>query len=288
MDATVLNERVRRTQDERLSPVVWLNVLCLDAPCVAVVWQALFARVTHAPLRFGDRAALFLTAWLIYLADRFVDARSLRSDSPASVRQRVSLRHRRASIVLIVMVALLEVAAIHALDRNTTLNGAIIGVIAISYLLANAFTRVWHRLPIKEIAIGALFAAGTVLVPLTRGTATAPVWSAAISFAIVCALNCICIAAWERELDAVQGKETLLTRWPGGQKLIVPACVLLAAVDMLAAGTNSCRPLFLCIAGSCALLAVLHATRAHIARDSLTALADLVLLTPVIPLLARM
>jgi hypothetical protein len=53
----------------RYSPVVWLNLLCLDAPIVAVTWQWLFARTFGAHLNLSLRVLLFLTAWLIYLAD---------------------------------------------------------------------------------------------------------------------------------------------------------------------------------------------------------------------------
>ena len=64
------------------SSVVWLNLLCLDAPIVAVAWQWLFAHTFGAHLSLALRALLFLTAWLIYLADRFADTIKL----PVEVR----------------------------------------------------------------------------------------------------------------------------------------------------------------------------------------------------------
>src|SRR5450432_2947799 len=51
-------------------PVVWLNLACLDAPLVSVVWLCLFARTFHSSVESVNCVALFLTAWLIYLADR--------------------------------------------------------------------------------------------------------------------------------------------------------------------------------------------------------------------------
>ena len=38
------------------SPVVWLNLLCLDAPIVAVSWQWLFAHTFGAQLDLSLRA----------------------------------------------------------------------------------------------------------------------------------------------------------------------------------------------------------------------------------------
>ena len=70
----------------RYSPVVWLNLLCLDAPIVAVSWQWLFAHTFGAHLSLALRALLFLTAWLIYLADRFADTIKLPAGSPISLR----------------------------------------------------------------------------------------------------------------------------------------------------------------------------------------------------------
>src|SRR5207247_4400738 len=72
----------------RYSPVIWLSLLCLDAPLVALVWQWLFARTYHVKLDFSSRAALFLTAWLIYLIDRWVDTIKLPSEAPISLRHR--------------------------------------------------------------------------------------------------------------------------------------------------------------------------------------------------------
>src|SRR5205809_4020802 len=86
-------------------PTVWLNRVCLDAPIVAVAWLWLFARTFHVPLRIGNLVALFLTAWLIYLADRFADAISLTSSLPRSLRQEFCLRHRESWITTVALVA---------------------------------------------------------------------------------------------------------------------------------------------------------------------------------------
>src|SRR3954466_12383349 len=69
------------------NPFVWLNLVCLDAPLVTISWQWIFGNTLHLVVPLGHRLALFFTAWLIYLADRFGDSMSLRSSQPKSLRQ---------------------------------------------------------------------------------------------------------------------------------------------------------------------------------------------------------
>ena len=56
------------------TPLLWLTVLSLDAPAVAVLWQLLFARSFHARLGASVTILLALVVWLIYVADRVLDA----------------------------------------------------------------------------------------------------------------------------------------------------------------------------------------------------------------------
>jgi hypothetical protein len=65
---------------------LWFNLLSLDAPVVALVWQDFLARCYPATLLLTGRAVLGLTVWAIYLADRLLDIRH-----PASAEE--SIRH---------------------------------------------------------------------------------------------------------------------------------------------------------------------------------------------------
>jgi len=71
----------------RCYPWIWLNLVCFDAPLVAASWQWLFAHTFKLEIEHGARVALFLTAWLIYLADRYADAAALDEDEQKSLRQ---------------------------------------------------------------------------------------------------------------------------------------------------------------------------------------------------------
>lgn len=265
-----MQRRMETKQATRVSPLLWLNLVCLDAPLVAISWQWWFAQSLDAEVAPGARAALFLTAWLIYLADRFGDNLSVNPRGPMSLRQRFCLRHRVAWIIGIAAVALADGVVIFTqLDGATIRAGAVVGLCALIYLMVNQrWPGLWRWLPLKEVSIGLLFAAGTVV-----GLAVGKLSAAWLLFAGLCALNCICIAVWERTLDSVQGRVSIATDFPLVRKMVLPALLLIAVAGVVVA---------LPIAFSAILLAIVHFFRQRIQADTTTALADLVLLTPLI------
>lgn len=267
---------MRGTQGERLSPLVALNLVCLDAPLVAIAWQQLFGHERSLHVSAAARVALFATAWLIYLTDRLADSWPLASTAPASARQRFAREHRTLFVLAIAGAIMADAVAIPHLDRATLHRGAIVGSVLVIYLLLNRFvSSVWRLVPVKEIVIGVLFAAG-VFASLSGGSG-APL-RAATAFAGLCAINCVSIAFWECELDAAQDRSSIATTFPSLKWLPVIACALIA----IAAASLSQRLAFICIAMSAALLGIVNLLR--IQRDTRTALADLVLLTPLIAL----
>jgi hypothetical protein len=290
-------------------PATWLNLVCLDAPIVAVLWLLLFARTFELPLRLGNAVALFLTAWLIYLADRLADAASLKMGTPRSLRQRFCLRHREIWICALVLIGGFDLYVIwRSVPAGTFISGAIVGGLALIYLALN-YPRglIWRALPAKEIAIGFLFTAGTLvpLLPVTR-PASASFFAGALAFACLCSLNCMSIARWEQDLDLAQEKVSLATRYPGFAWQVGKICGGLALVSVaMAIIYRPAAPVFVCACVSAVLLAWLNApadlkegrfqnrSRRFVNRRSLgmnrderTAFADLVLLTPIIPLIA--
>lgn len=258
------------------SPLLWLNLLCLDAPAIAVTWQWLFARAFGVAIPQGASAALFGTAWLIYLADRFGDSLSLGGNERMSARQRFCLRHRRAWLLGLGLLAFLDLAIVALrLDGRAIVVGAGIGLVALIYLVINRLRpSLWSVLPLKECSIGFVFAAGT-MVGLLRGLTSAalPVW---LCFALLCSLNCISIAIWERELDHLQERVSIATAFPQVSRYLWPALVLLAFVS-LGCGRSA---LHVCIASSALALACVHLLRDRIEFNLRSALADLVLLAP--------
>ncbi len=289
-DASELMAKPAFSATERAgySPVVWLSLLCLDAPIVAIAWQWLFARTFGAHLNLFLRALLFLTAWLIYLADRFADTIKLPAGGPISLRHRFCQEHTIGWWIAIVVIFICDAAlALRGLDLQLLLLGGTLAAVCALYLFINhSLGGKWRPLPVKEKAIGILFAAGTtlgVVGQLPRLTISFGV--AVMLFAILCTFNCLLIAAWERELDAAQGKTSFLTSWPAvarAFKLIGYAIALAALI--FAVFWRFAFPLGLCLAASALFLVRLNGAQ-DLSRDGRTALADLVLLTPLVVLL---
>lgn len=265
----------------RISPIVWLNLLCLDAPFVAITWQWLFARSFGVSITASSRAALFLTAWLIYLADRLADTWALRLDDPRSLRQVFCRRYRGPYAVVIPSLALIDLWIVsRQLDRSTVHIGMMVGGFLLVYLTVNYWLgKIWRLFPAKEICIGSLFAIGTItaLLPLVRPSLA--FIEAFLLFAVLCSLNCISIAVWERELDHAQRKNSIATRW-SGVRFYLRLGAMVLTVFAMASVTKTYAPLHICIGVSAALLGVLDWLGEQIQRDERTALADLVLLTP--------
>ena len=285
-------------------PLIWLNLVCLDAPLVAVAWLWLFARSFGVPLQIGNAVALFLTAWLIYLADRFADAFTLKPGLPRSLRQQFCLRHREIWIATLALVAGFDAYVIWRTTAvQTFLVGAVVGLVAVIYLVVNhPLGLIWRSLPAKELAIGVLFAAGTVVALLPRLPMTEAFAIATFFFAVLCSLNCISIASWERELDRAQQKISIATGHPGITRQAAKICGVFGFVALaLAFVAASNAGIFVCIGVSGLLLAWLNASprlkegrftnrprqfvnrrSLDFAQDQRTALADLVLLTPIL------
>ncbi len=269
-------------------PVIWLSLLCLDAPTVAVAWQWLFARTFGAELNFSLRALLFLTAWLIYLADRFADTIRLPADAPISLRHQFCREHMIGWWVAIVIAFLVDLSlALRTLDLQMLFLGGTLAAICGLYLFVNhSLGGRWRPLPMKEKAIGILFAAGTTLAVIAELPGLTIAFGVGVLlFAILCTYNCLSIAAWERELDAAQGKATFMTSWPLAARALKTIGYALTLVALcFAAFWRFASPLWLCLAGSAFLLVRLNLSD-HLQRDRRTALADLVLLTPLAALL---
>ena len=107
----------------------------------------------------------------------------------------------------------------------------------------------------------------------------------AIAYGSLCTLNCISIAFWERELDETQRKVSFATRFPGFGRHLGKVSIALALGNGVAAIIHrEAVPIFECVGVSMFLLALLDSSRGRIGRDQRTALADLVLLTPLVPL----
>ena len=102
---------------------------------------------------------------------------------------------------------------------------------------------------------------------------------AAVLFAALCSLNCVSIAIWERDLDRIQGKHSIATRWAHANSLPrLLLLLLLAGSVVLALLDPGAWPVVLCLGASGLFLGALRLV--PMSRDERTALADVLLFTP--------
>ena len=80
----------------------WLlpNLLALDAPTVAVVWQRFLAAESAVVVPFAASLSLFGAVWALYLLDRVLDGRrgAIQAD-----RHRFAVSHRRICTALMLL-----------------------------------------------------------------------------------------------------------------------------------------------------------------------------------------
>ena len=102
-------------------------------------------------------------------------------------------------------------------------------------------------------------------------------------FGLLCTLNCVSIAVWERTLDVAQRRISIATVFPGIGRLVWPMVAVFVASCIFASAVGS-YVLPACLASSAVWLGILHWGREEITPAARTALADLVLLTPLVAL----
>lgn len=238
----------------------WLvpNLLALDAPAVAAVWQRFLAARFGTPVPWSATVALVAIVWCVYLADRCLDAR--RGDLDAD-RHRIAVRFPHAFAGLAIVSLAVAAIAVSQLPAGYFAVGARVGAGVAAYLAAVHLAPGVARRGAKELLVGATFAAG-VTVPLAVAGPPPGEWvPSAAAFGGLCWLNCRLIERWE-------GRRA----WPGdavlGGAVAVSAAVMPPAVGLAVAGAGA------------GLLAV-HMTCRRRPRAA-RVLADAALLTPLL------
>lgn len=196
------------------------HVLSLDAPSVAALWCWTIARAVHVHLPVAAPLMLALGTWLLYVADRLLDG-LLAPQSPR-LRER-HLFHRRYRPAFLAASACGVVALAVLVERRMPAfvirAYVVLGICALLYLLlvhirmpnpfAQVLPRLFPRLFPKELAVGVIFAAATVIPTWERlrrsvpGQTGAPLLLLLPIFAALCTLNCIAIEVWETATDPV-------------------------------------------------------------------------------------
>src|SRR5947209_5517079 len=113
---------------------LWFNLLSLDAPLIALVWQDFLARCYPTVLHAPGRAVLGLTVWAIYLADRLLDVRH--PGSPLeSIRHRYYRMHRGFALLLLTAVVSVDLIVAGLWLRPAVIdNGLLLTACVVIYL----------------------------------------------------------------------------------------------------------------------------------------------------------
>jgi hypothetical protein len=280
------------------NPLALWHLLSLDAPSVATIWTLAVASAVGLHLPWTSPAAMFVAVWMLYAADRLLDARPLpggQSPPELEERHRFHHRHRRAFLIVIAISACVLVALLRSIDPHAmriytllaTLLGAWFLIIHARPLPGDGS----HRLP-KELAVGIFFPAAVFIPTVARlPQLRLDLLPIALLLAATCSLNCLYLYAWEHPGQRTQAHSS--TRWATNHLvsltwtvaalslLLILASPLLSPSAQLHRGTTI---LTSCILTSSLSLLLLHHLRNRISALHLRALADLVLLTPLIPL----
>lgn len=265
------------------------HLASLDAPAVAVVWALAFASAVGVHLASWVPLLLACGTWTVYVGDRLLDAhRAIRSQNLGALRERhyFHWRHRRSLIPMGCVTAAIAVALIvdrmpaAVRDRNSLLAAAALAYF--SGVHSTARLPVWVRklvsrkLVSKELLVGLLFTAGSIAPTIARAHSIG--WPFGACFAIFVMLawtNCSAIESWES------------SRMPSGvtPRATVLAIACIAASGVLAFVNWRFSALACSAAISALLLSLLDRKRAALSPVTLRALADLVLLTPLVALI---
>lgn len=266
----------------------WPTVLSLDAPAVVLAWQWLFAAHTGAPLGRPEVFVLATTVWLAYAADRWFEAFLLPPTQIRTTRHRFYHDHCAPIALIWIAVLLTDMAvAFVELPARALIAGGCLGVPAIVYVLSHQLLHRGSRWRVpKEICVAILIAAASCVfvaaVPgAPRGALAAPV----ALFAALCLANLLLISAWEADVDETHGQDSLARQF-GAVAAFSHLVPLLLTAAALAAPFWGVWPVVAhSVAASALLLALVDRYEPQLGSPLARVLADVVLLTPLIPLL---
>ncbi|MBW8780898.1 MAG: hypothetical protein JF599_03275 [Verrucomicrobia bacterium] len=283
----------------------WLVILSLDAPLVALVWQALFARILYVDLPWHQPTLLGLAVWVIYVADRWIEGWLLKPESVQTQRHHfyIAWRWPVLGVSIAAVLLALTIAMTHLPSREWVAS-LILVLPTLAYLLSHQFVHRGHPLRVpKELCIASLFALGTVLAPavfalppeLSFGHAVHVIGSARFSpiglplglFGLLCLTNLVLISAWEKEVDVRHGQTSLALQLSSRRQFIhgLPWLLALLGLSTAMRSRGMVQMTELCVVMSALFLGVLDRFEYRIGRQAARALVDLTLLTPIAVLL---
>ena len=268
------------------------HLLSLDAPTVAAFWTWFVARTARVELPAATLLSMFLAVWMLYAADRLLDARQLFSHPfhTCDLEARHLFHHRHATAFLIVILACSIALAIllpHLFPEALRLDAMLAALLFGWFLLIHArpvsFSAAHRRLP-KEIAVGLFFPAAIFIPTIARRLDLClALLPHALLFAAICSLNCLSIYAWEHPQPHTAAHWTTRLSTRRLRPLTTTITFAGLTLTLLSLTTHATLwPLSLAASLSAFSLLTLDLNHGRIPPVSLRAIADLVLLTPLL------
>ena len=257
--------------------LVGWHLLSLDAPTVAAVWTWFVARCARVPLPWTVTAAMFVSVWLLYAADRLLDGRGAGQEGELEERHRFHREHRGKFMGMMGLGVVALVPLVAAMARRPV--SAFWPFVELGAALAAWFGVIHLARPLgslrgaKELAPGLFFGAAVFLPTLAQAPGLR-LWLevAAVAFGLMCWLNCRLIDRWEHAVG-------------GGRTPALVAAVGVVSVGLAAVRLEPMTPVLLAVSLAGAGLLALNRVQERLERTTLRAAADLVLLTPLVVVL---
>ncbi len=279
MDSGVRARNVAQTKTKLWE---WPTVLSLDAPLIAVLWQALFAQVFGVSLAWYHVFLLAAPVWLVYSADRLFDGWQRHPEDAQTRRHRFYIVYRKEVVgVWLAVLALSLLAALLTLRPIELLGGLLVLGATLGYLARLHLSPGTKLIVPKEVQVALLFGAGVALflvpnLPLSWATPWHIIIPLAL-FTLLCALNCAFISHWEAATDTQQHL-SLLRYSHLERRLLHVALALTCTAALFTFAFSGAAPLYGAVAGSA--LALFELERTHLGPAALRVLGDAALLTP--------
>mgnify|MGYP000155426218 FL=1 len=173
----------------------WPNVLCLDAPVVALVWLFCLAASRGSTLFWVEPVILFLSIWLTYIADHLFDTANRPTPDLRSRRHRWTKQNTRTLWPVWFVILVLDLLLAFSLLAPWQLGqGGVLLFACLLYTLLNQrLSRRWFP---KEVCVGAIFSAGVFVFLPAEGWMLGFFLLTPLFF-----LNCILISLKEQPID---------------------------------------------------------------------------------------
>jgi hypothetical protein len=262
------------------SPLALWHLLSLDAPTIAALWTWFIAAANHIDLPTSSILAMGVAVWVLYAADRLLDAQSS-NQQDLEARHLFHHHHRTAFLTGILFASIALAVLLPRLSSEAIRLYLILGGLLFGYFILIHATRSAHRLP-KEIAVGIFFSAATFIPTVARHPALRlSLLPLALLFAALCSLNCLYIYAWEHAQHPPDTTHPT-TRLALSNLTLITITVTTLAFLFTIKNHHAPWPISLAVALSALILLLLHKRAHKTPTITMRAAADLALTTPLL------